>query len=281
MTYSRSRIKCFILSLLLVLGVSSVFTAHGLKVGFIEGVGDGNDSGIAWNSAGQHEALEGAGIEYETIEAGDYKLDRLLQFDVIGVGVVAYDQNEDLKANVEVVKEYIEKGGYLVTLDYQQDSTWDSNFLPHPLTLLDDDLGEDNAMTIDWIVVADHPIWKNPNEITEEHFMGWGRQKFMADSPQNIEAPWEPLLNLKNQFINFVIIAGAESGNGYVVFNSLQILQNLATSDNENIVEVLENLLFWRAGSAVAQANKLTTTWGNIKVGRDTVPTKYRKELIE
>jgi len=59
----------------------------------------------------------------------------------------------------------VEKGGYLVTLDFQQDSTWNQNYLPHPIALLDPDL-EDNV----GVVLADHEIFKIPNEITEEHF---------------------------------------------------------------------------------------------------------------
>ena len=54
----------------------------------------------------------------------DYRLNRLLEFDVIGVGVVAYDSNADLKANFNLLKEYVTNGGYLVTLDFQQDSSW-------------------------------------------------------------------------------------------------------------------------------------------------------------
>jgi len=241
---------CFILSLALVLGASLAFAAQELKVGFIGGRGD--------DAAVEGDAFSNAAIEYEVIGEGDFNLDNLLKFDVIGVGVVAYDQNEGLKANFEAVNEYVEKGGYLVILDFQQDSTWDESFLPHPLTLFDDDLEEDAGVEI-----IDHPIWNTPYEITEDHFVGWGAGDFMADGPHEADPPWQPLIISSN----WPVVVGAEAGEGYVVFNSLQVLQALGRTGNEKVAEVLHNLLFWRGplATCVHANDKLTATWGTIK----------------
>jgi len=245
---SYFHIGCFILLVLLALGTTSAFAAQELKVGFIEGRGD--------DAAVQGQAFTSAGIEYEVIGEGDYNLDHLLTFDVIGVGVVAYDQNEGLKANFKVVKEYIQKGGYLVTLDFQQDASWDKDFLPYSLQLFDDDLEE--AVGVE---IIDHPIWHTPNEITVEHFVGWGASDFMADAPHEVKAPWQPLIISSG----WPIVVGAEAGGGYVVFNSLQVLQALGRTGNEKISEVMHNLLFWRGPLAVNAKGKLTTAWGSIK----------------
>src|SRR4030067_1335708 len=104
----------------LFVGTESAFTAQELRVGFIPGRGD--DATVEGQPCARAE------IEFEKIEKGDYTLGRLLEFDVIGVGVVAYDSNQDLRANLSVFKEYVENGGYLVTLDFQQDSSWNQNF---------------------------------------------------------------------------------------------------------------------------------------------------------
>ena len=233
---------------LLFLWTNSGFAQDQLNVGFIEGRGD--------DAAVQAQALESAGIQYDVIGAADYNLSRLKNFDVIGVGVVAYDQNEDLMANYKVVKEYITSGGYLMTLDFQQDSTWDKGFLPHPLTLFDDDLNEDAGVEI-----VDHPIWHTPNEITMEHFIGWGAEDFMADGPHEANPPWQPLLISGG----WSIVMGADAGSGYVVFSSLQTLQALGRTGNEKIIEVMHNMLFWHGPLAVEARDKLTTTWGNIR----------------
>ncbi len=214
-------------------GTESAFTAQELKVGFIPG--RGADATL------EDQAFELAQIEFERIETSDYNLNRLLEFDVIGIGVTAYDGNEDLKANFNVLKGYVENGGYLVTLDFQQDSSWNQNFLPHPIALLDPDLDDDVG-----VVLADHDIFNIPNEITEEHFGAgiWGAGDFMADGPQEVEPPWEPLVTDTQN--NWPLVVGAPAGKGYVVFSSLQILQSLGNLGNNEVVEVLQNFLFWR-----------------------------------
>jgi len=232
----------------MVLSIGSAFAVQELKVGYIEGRGDDAPFAV--------QAFETAKIKYDVIGKDDYKVERLLNFDVIGVGVTAYDKNEDLKANFKVVNEYVNRGGYLVTIDFQQDSTWDKNFLPHPITLFDDDLNEDAGVEI-----IDHPIWKTPNKITEENFVGWGNDDFMADGPHEAKSPWEPILISKD----WPIVVGAKAGSGYVVFNSLQILQALGRTGNDKIVEVLENFLFWRGARAVHAEDKMTTTWARLK----------------
>jgi hypothetical protein len=222
----------------------SAFTAQELKVGFIPGRGSDADL--------EDQAFELAEIEYEKIEKGDYTLERLMEFDVIGVGVTAYDGNEDLRANFDLINVYIENGGYLVTLDFQQDSSWNQNYLPHPITLLDPDLDDDVG-----VILAEHNIFNIPNEITEEHFGAgiWGGGDFMADAPQAVDPPWEPLVTDRQN--NWPIVVGAPAGKGYVVFSSLQTLQSLGRLGSQEVVEVLQNFLFWRGprGSHVKASN--------------------------
>ena len=232
------------LAITLFVGTESAFTAQELKVGFIPGRGT--------DAALEDQAFELAEIEYEKIEKGDYNMGRLMEFDVIGVGVTAYDGNEDLKANFDLLKEYVLNGGYLVTIDFQQDSTWNQNFLPHPITLLDPDLEDDVG-----VVLADHNIFRTPNEITPEHFGAgiWGTGDFAADGPQAVDPPWVPLVtDLQN---NWPIVVGAPAGKGYVVFSALQTLQSLGNVGNKEVVEVLQNFLFWRGprGSQVKASN--------------------------
>ena len=219
------------LAITLFVGTESALAVQEVKVGFIPG------SDVALEES----ALNLAGIEYELFGRNDYTLNRLLEFDVIGVGSTAYDSNADLKANFELLKEYVVKGGYLVTLDFQQDSSWNQDFMPHPLSLLDPDLEDDVG-----VILADHEIFHIPNEITEEHFGAgiWGAGDFMADGPQQISAPWEALVTDRQN--NWPIVVGAPAGKGYVVFNSLQMLQSLGNLGNNEVVEVLQNFLFWR-----------------------------------
>ncbi|MFH1718285.1 MAG: hypothetical protein ABIF19_13105 [Planctomycetota bacterium] len=222
-----------VLAITMLVGTESAFTAQDVRVGFVPGRGD--------DAALEEQAFAAAGIEFQRIGTGDYRLDRLLEFDVIGVGVVAYDSNTDLKANFNVLKEYVQNGGYLVTLDFQQDSTWNPNFLPHPLSLLDPDVDDDVG-----VILADHNIFKQPNTITEGHFGPgvWGAGDFMADGPHAAAPPWQPLVtDRQNQW---PLVVGAAAGKGYVVFSSLQTLQSLGRSGAQEVAEVLQNFVLWR-----------------------------------
>jgi len=219
------------LAIVMFAGTQSASAVQDVKVGFIPG----SDLTL------EESALKLAEIEYELLSRDDYTLNRLLEFDVIGIGSTAYDSNADLKANFELLKEYVERGGYLVTLDFQQDSSWNTDFLPYPLTLLDPDLEDDVG-----VILADHEIFHYPNEITEDHFGAgiWGAGDFMADGPEQISAPWEALVTDRQN--NWPIVVGAPAGKGYVVLNSLQMLQSVANFGNNEVIEVLQNFLFWR-----------------------------------
>ena len=231
--------------------VFSAFSAQELKVGFVQG--RGNDAQV------EEQAFKNAEIEFEVLEKGDYKIDTLLKYDVIAVGVVAYDKSEPLKENFKIVNEYVEEGGYLVTVDFQQDSTWNKNFLPHPLALLDPDL-DDNV----GVILADHDIFKKPNALTDKHFGGgWGVGDFMADGPHEAPKPWKPLITDKQN--KWPLVVWAKAGKGDVVFNSLQILQSLGRTGKKEVSEVLHNFLFWRGPRVVDAKGKLATTWSVLK----------------
>ncbi len=211
----------------------AAFAAQDVRVGFIPGRGA--------DAALEDQAFARAGIEFTRIDKVDYRLNRLLEFDVIGVGVVAYDSNADLKANFNLLREYVTNGGYLVTLDFQQDSSWNPNFLPVPIALFDDDL--DGAAGV---VLADHKIFKVPNSITEAHFAAalWGAGDFTADGPHDAKPPWQLLLTDKQN--QWPIVVGAPAGKGYVVYSSLQTLQSLGRTGVPEVAQVLQNFLFWR-----------------------------------
>ena len=241
----------------LFVGMESALAAQDVRIGFIAGRGA--------DAALEDQAFAQAGIEFTRLEAADYRLNRLLEFDVIGVGVVAYDSNPDLKANFNVVKEYVNNGGYLVTLDFQQDSTWNPDYLPVPISLFDDDIDDDTG-----VVLADHNIFKAPNKITEAHFGPgvWGAGDFMADGPHEAKAPWEALVTARQN--QWPLVVGAAAGKGYVVFSALQTLQSVGRTGAQQVTEVLQNLVLWRGplggrlkayGPSPADGVLLANTW--------------------
>ena len=254
MQTARSRLLAFASFLFLTLLAFSVYSQD-LNIGFITGRGD--------DALVEEAAWELVGIEKTNLGAGDFGAANLSTYDVIAIGVVAFDQNQDLKDNFEALKEYAEAGGYLLTIDFQQDSTWIPDYFPHSLTLFDDDLDADGLSE-----VVDHPIWHTPNTITDDHFAAaaWGAGDFMADGPQDAPGAWEPLLLAGPS--SWPVMVGAEAGSGVVVFNSIQVLQSVGRAASEQAIEVMENLLLWRGPRDVEARGKLTTAWGAVKSDR-------------
>ena len=254
MQTARSRLLAFASFLFLTLLAFSVYSQD-LNIGFITGRGD--------DALVEEAAWELVGIEKTNLGAGDFGAANLSTYDVIAIGVVAFDQNQDLKDNFEALKEYVEAGGYLLTIDFQQDNSWDNNYLPHSLTLFDDDLDIGAGAEI-----QDHPIWHSPNTITADHFGAavWPAGDFMADGPQDAPGAWEPLLTAGGS--NWPVIVGAEAGSGYVVFNSIQVLQALGRGGVDEVREVMENFILWRGARDVEARGKLATAWGAVKNAR-------------
>ncbi|MBN2589471.1 MAG: hypothetical protein JXA96_06390, partial [Sedimentisphaerales bacterium] len=220
--------------MLLFIQVSSLnVNGQELKVGFIPGSGD--------DAGDEDVAFERAGIAYETIDSNGYTLGNLSKYDVIGVDVVAYDGNADLKSNYTVVNQYVQNGGYLVTLDYQQDNSWNTSYLPYPITLYDDDITNSRDVTL-----ADHPLFHWPNEITVDNFATglWGANRYFADGAHEVSSKWEVLVTDVTE--GWPLVVGAEYGDGYVVFSALRTLQSVTDAENQEVIEFLQNLLSWR-----------------------------------
>ena len=109
----------------------------------------------------------------------------------------------------------------MVTVDFQQDSTWQKDFLLHPLVLIDPDL-EDNV----GVTLAGHDIFKKTNKLTDKHFGGgWGIGDLTAPKP------WVLLVVDKQDKRPLVVWAKATKGD--VVFDSLQILQSLGRANKK------------------------------------------------
>jgi len=251
----RIGLRFILASALAVAMLASSAYAQDLNVGFITGRGD--------DALVEEAAWVAAGIEKTDLGAGDFGAANLATYDVIAVGVVAYDQNTDLKDNFEALKEYAEAGGYLLTIDFQQDNSWNADFLPHSLTLFDDDLDIGAGAEI-----QDHPMWNSPNTITQDHFADgiWPAGDFMADGPHESPGAWEPLLLAGGS--SWPVIVGAEAGSGYVVFNSIQVLQALGRGGVDEVREVMENMILWRGVRDVQARGKLATAWGAVKSAR-------------
>jgi hypothetical protein len=143
--------------------VMDVTIAPGLKVGYIMGVGDKVPEAI--EQLGARVTL----IDPETLASGD-----LSQFDVIVLGVRAYERRQDLRANNQRLLQYAENGGTVI-VQYQRTEFNEAQYGPYPARTTAERVTDENAPIE--ILAPDHPVFNRPNKIGPDDWRGWVQER--------------------------------------------------------------------------------------------------------
>jgi hypothetical protein len=143
--------------------VMDVRIAPGLKVGYIMGVGDRVPEAI--EQLGARVTL----IDPETLASGD-----LSQFDVIVLGVRAYERRQDLRANNRRLLQYAENGGTVI-VQYQRTEFNDAQYGPFPAKTTAERVTDENAPIE--VLAPDHPVFNRPNTIGPDDWRDWVQER--------------------------------------------------------------------------------------------------------
>ncbi len=136
----------------------------GKRILYIEGSGDEVD-----------EALELLGYEVIRQDLTGLTLDDLKTYDVIVTGIRAFNRNESLAANIDVLRAYMMQGGHLVV---QYNTTYDLNVVqigPYPMSLSRDRVTDETSDVE--VLLPKHPIFNTPNQIGAEDWTGWVQER--------------------------------------------------------------------------------------------------------
>jgi len=140
-----------------------VAIAPGLKVGYVMGVGDKVP-----------QAVEQLGAPVTLLDSAFLASGDLSQFDVIMLGVRAYDRRTDLRAHNQRLIAYAENGGTVI-VQYQRAEFNDAQYGPYPAKTSDARVTDENAPME--ILVPDHPVFNTPNKIGEDTWRGWVQER--------------------------------------------------------------------------------------------------------
>lgn len=166
--------------------VFPVRVAEGLRVGYIMGTGDDGP-----------EAIRQMGADVTLLTPEQVRAGRFRDFDVVVVGVRAYEPREDLKAANAQLLDYARAGGTVVVQYNQYDFTR-GGFAPFPMELgrpADRVTDETAEVTI---LQPDAPLFTTPNRITQDDFNGWVQERglyFMSEW----DAAYTPLLEMNDK----------------------------------------------------------------------------------
>ncbi len=133
-----------------------------VKVGYLAGSGDRVP-----------EAIRQMGFNLEMISESDLANGQLSRFDVIIVGIRAYQVRSDLVANNKRLLDYANGGGTLI-VQYQLPAYAQQNLAPFPHGM-GPRTSDENAEVK--IAAPEHPIFNFPNKIGTGDFVGWVQER--------------------------------------------------------------------------------------------------------
>jgi LmbE family N-acetylglucosaminyl deacetylase len=133
-----------------------------VRVGYIAGSGDR----VA-------DAIRQMGLAVNMLGENDLASSDLSRFDVIVVGIRAYQVRPDVVANNKRLLDFASNGGTLV-VQYQLPSFAKQGVLPYPAQMGPRVADENAAVNM---LQRDHPIFNSPNKITPDDFRGWVQER--------------------------------------------------------------------------------------------------------
>jgi LmbE family N-acetylglucosaminyl deacetylase len=140
-----------------------VRVAPATRVGYVMGSGDRVPDAIAQLGA------EVDQIGPDALASGD-----LSRFNVIMVGVRAYEKRPDLRANNQRLLDYARAGGTVI-VQYQRAEFNQAQYGPYPAKTSDQRVTDENASME--ILAPDNPVFTTPNRIGPETWANWVQER--------------------------------------------------------------------------------------------------------
>ena len=140
-----------------------VAVVPGLRVGYIMGSGDRVPQAIAQ-----------LGADVQLLDATALASSDLSRFDVIMVGVRAYERRPDLRANNQRLLDYARDGGTVI-VQYQRNEFNAAQYGPFPAKTSDARVTDEGAPME--ILAPDHPVFNTPNKIGPDTWAGWVQER--------------------------------------------------------------------------------------------------------
>lgn len=145
--------------------VFPVAVRENLRVGYVMGSGDGGPEAI--RQLGARVDLLGA----DALEAGAFD-----EFDVVVLGIRAYETRPDVVAANEALLDYVRSGGTLI-VQYNKYEFPRGGFAPYPVNMSRPHDRISNEAAPVRILDSNHDLFRWPNAISEVDFEGWFQER--------------------------------------------------------------------------------------------------------
>ncbi|AOS43928.1 Mycothiol S-conjugate amidase [Lacunisphaera limnophila] len=193
---------------------------RGRRVGYLPGAGDSTA-----------ESLVQLGYEVVTLSGPDLSPEKLAGFDAVVIGVRAFNDRDDLAANLPGLFAWVEAGGTVIA-QYNRPNNLKATALgPYPLSIEGPApqlrvTDEDAPVTF---LAPDHPVLNTPNKITDADFTGWVQERGAYFPSSWDEAKYTAILAMNDPgeapLKSSLLVA--QHGKGWFVYTGLSFFRQL------------------------------------------------------
>jgi GlcNAc-PI de-N-acetylase/NPCBM-associated, NEW3 domain of alpha-galactosidase len=166
--------------------IVDVGVAAGLKLGYVMGVGDLVP-----------QALDQLGVKAAMIDSDELAYGNLAKYDVIMLGIRAYERRADLKAYNHRLIKYVTDGGTLI-VQYNKTAEFNqAQYGPYPALVSSNRVTDETAPVE--ILQKEHHAFTYPNRIRQDAWDGWVQERglyFLGDK----DAKYTDLVQLQDPF---------------------------------------------------------------------------------
>ena len=184
-------------------------------IAYIEGAGDDVVEG-----------LEQLDYDVDVIDPGNISAPLLNKYQVVMLGVRAFNTVEELAYKNKILFDWVKAGGTLIVQYNTHRDLVTEEISPYPLTLSRDRVTEEDSPVS--ILDPEHSAMRFPNLLSDQDFKGWVQERGLY-FPGQWDENFTPLLEMKDTGDNAMkgSILVAPYGEGFYVYSGLSWFRHL------------------------------------------------------
>lgn len=185
------------------------------KIAYIMGAGDEVPT-----------SLQNMGYSVTIVKPSEISMDYLKNFDVIMVGIRAYNTIEELEFKQNILLDLVESGKTMIVQYNTTGKLVTNKLAPFPLTISRDRVTEENAKVT--FLAPNHPVLNTPNKITSKDFENWVQEQGLY-YPDVWDKAFTPIISShdENETPKNGALLVAPFGKGYYIYTGLSFFREL------------------------------------------------------
>lgn len=185
------------------------------KIAYIMGAGDEVPT-----------SLQNMGYSVTIVKPSEISMEYLKNFDVIMVGIRAYNTVEELEFKQNILLDLVESGKTMIVQYNTTGKLVTKKLAPYPLTISRDRVTEENATVT--FLAPNHPVLNTPNKITSKDFENWVQEQGLY-YPDVWDKAFTPIISShdENETPKNGALLVAPFGKGYYIYTGLSFFREL------------------------------------------------------